>query len=282
MKKIISTILVIVAAVCFTYGFSHAEQLKIAIMQDKKGAAKKYKPLVPYFKSNGIDISFVGTPNYMAAAKMFADGKVDAMFSGSGVAGSMIIKDVATPVARPLSKTGNSTYWAVILASKGSPKFDGSVDYFKGKKAIFCSLASSGEFYFRSIGGHETASATMKASSHGAAIDALSRGAADVAVVKNRVWDKMKDKYPNLEVVGNDTGENPNGTLIVSKKMAPGLSGKISSLLTGIMEDSSPEAKKVLEEMKLLGYIKTTEENFDHTLALLKKAGVNKSFSFKF
>ncbi len=282
MKKILSIVLLAALTVCFTYGFSHADQLKIGIMQDKKGAAKKYKPLVPYFKSKGIDITFVGTPNYAAAAKMFSEGKVDAMFSGSGVAGSMIIKDVANPVARPLSKSGTSTYWAVILAPKGSQKYDGSADYFKGKKAIFCSLASSGEFYFRSIGGHETAGKMMKAASHGAAIDALSRGAADVAVVKNRVWDKMKDKYPDLEVVGNDTGENPNGTLIVSKKMSPSLTEKITSVLTGLMADSSPEGQKVREEMKLMGYIETKEKNFDHTLAMLKKAGVNKSFSFKF
>ncbi len=282
VKKIISFILVMVATVCFTYGFSHAEQLKIAIMQDKKGAAKKYTPLVPFFKSHGIDISFVGTPNYAAAAKMFSDGKVDAMFSGSGVAGSMIIKDVAVPVARPLGKGGASTYWAVILAKKGAGKYSGSADYFKGKKAIFCSLASSGEFYFRSIGGHKTAGSMMKAASHGAAIDALARGAADLAVVKNRVWDKVKGKYPDLEVVGNDTGENPNGTLIVSKKMNAELSGKISDLLTGLMADSSPEAKSVREDMNLLGYIKTTGENFNHTLALLKDAGVTKSFAFKF
>ncbi len=281
-KKIITFLLMVVLTVCFTLSLAQAEKLKIAIMQDKKGAAAKYKPLVPYLKNNGIDVSFVGTPNYTAAAKMFASGKVDAMFSGSGVAGTMIIKDVSYPIARPLSTDGTSTYWAVVLAKKGSPKYAGSADYFKGKKIIYSALASSGEFYFHSIGGHKTAAKLMKAASHGAAIDALARGAADIAVVKNRVWAKMKKKYPDLEVVGNDTGENPNGTLIVSKKLDPGLSGKLSNAMVGLMQDPSSAASDAREQMKIMGYIKTTKADFSHTLEMLGKAGVDKGFDFEY
>jgi len=281
-KKLLIILLMFVLTMSFTLGLAQAEKLKIAIMQDKKGAAAKYKPLVPYFKQKGIDVSFVGTPDYTTAAKMFADGKADAMFSGSGVAGSMIIKNVANPIARPLGKKGTSTYWAVILAPKGSPKYAGSADYFSGKQVIYCSLASSGEIYFRSIGGHTTAKKMMKAASHGAAIDALARGKADFAIVKNRVWDKMKNKYPGLEVVGNDTGENPNGTLILSKKTPSSLAGKVSSALIGLMEDPSSEAKAVRDQMNVMGYIKTTNDDFSHTLNLLKNAGVDKRFAFEF
>ncbi len=282
VRIVINIMLVIAAALCFTYSFSHAEHLKIAIMQDQEGAAIGYQPLVPYFKSHGIDVSFVKTSNYLAAVNICSLGKVDAMFSGSGVAGSMIIKEVAVPVVRPLGKSGTSTYWAVILASKGTAKYSGSADYFKGKKATFCSLASSGEFYFRSIGGHKTARSMIKAASHWDAIDTLSRGVADVAVVSNRVWDKIKDKYPDLEIVGSDTGANPSGTLIVSKDMNAELAEKITAILIGLMLDPSSEAKTVREEMNLFGYIKTTGKHFDHTLALLKNAGVTSSFDFKF
>ncbi len=282
VKRLFSIILLAAITICFTFGLSQAEKLKIAIMQDKKGAAAKYKPLVPYLKAKGINVSFVGTPSYTAAAKMFADGKADAMFSGSGVAGSMIIKDVSYPIARPLSKDGTSTYWAVVVAPKGSPKYSGSSDYFKGKKVIFCSLASSGEFYFRSIGGHKTAGKMMKAASHGAAIDALARGAADIAVVKNRVWDKMKSKYPGIEIIGNDTGENPNGTLIVSKQLESGFSAKLSEALVGLMQDTSDSAAKVREQMKIMGYIKTSKKDFNHTLEMLGKAGVDKGFAFEY
>ena len=280
--KIIAVFCFIALAVTLFAGLVQAEQFKIAIMQDKKGSAAKYKPLVAYMKNKGIDVEFVGTPSYPAAAKMFSAGKADAMFSGSGVAGSMIIKDVSYPAVRPLGKDGTSTYWALIVAPKGSPKYLGSTDYFSGKKVLFCSLASSGEFYFRSIGGHNSAKKMMKAKSHGAAIDALSKGAADLAVVKNRVWNKVKDKYPDLEVVGQDTGENPNGTLIMAKSTDPGLAGKVTSILLGLMEDSSPKAKSVKDKLNIMGYIKTTEKDFSHTLAMLGKAGVDKSFNFKY
>ena len=52
---------------------------------------------------------------------------------------------------------------------------------------VGCQSHSSGEFYARSILGSKRK--LLKASSHGMAIDALSRGKADIAIVKNRVWD---------------------------------------------------------------------------------------------
>ncbi len=281
-KKTLSVCLFFILSITVLCSLATADQFKIAIMQDQKDAAQKFKPLVDYLKNKGIDVSFVGTPNYTTAANMFADGKADAMFSGSGVAGTMIIKDISYPVVRPIGKDGMSTYWAVILAPKGTPKYTGSNDYFKGKKVIFCSLASSGEFYFHSIDGHKTAAQMLNAASHGAAIDALNRGTADVAVVKNRVWDKMKSQYPNLEAVGEDTGENPDGTLIISKRVDQKLAEKVKRSLLALKDDSSPEAKAVIDSLNIQGYIETLEKDFSHTIALLKQAGVDKSFDFAF
>ena len=47
------------------------------------------------------------------------------------------------------------------------------------------------------------------------------RGQADVAVVKNHVWTKEKEKYAALEEVGGDKGENVDGSLIVAKSFPP-------------------------------------------------------------
>ena len=189
--------------VIFIQSYAEAVNFKIAIMQDEKDAWKKYTPLVTYLKNKGIDVVFVDALTYPQAADMFASGTVDAMFSGSGVAGSMIIKDLAEPLVRPLGKDGFSTYSAVVLARKGSKNFNGSADYFQDKKVVFCGLASSGEFYYRSLPNIASAKATLlKAASHSAAIDTVARGAADIAIVKNRVWDKMKSKYPDLIAVG--------------------------------------------------------------------------------
>jgi len=281
-KKIVISLLVMAITVCLTHGISHAKRLRIAVMEDMQGATEKYQPLQKYLSTKGIKMELVETPNYTAAAEIFLRGKADAMFSGSGIAGTMIIKNVAKPIARPLFKNGNSTYWAVILALKGSDKYTNSADYFNGKKVTFCAEASSGEFYFHSIGGHKTASEMIEAASHEDAIHALSKGNADVAIVKNRVWSKLKDKYPNLEVIGVDNGEYPDGTLIKSIIMSSELSKKVASIMVALMEDNSRAAQKVKDTMNILGFIKTTEDDFSHTFELLKKAGVNKNYNFKF
>jgi ABC-type phosphate/phosphonate transport system substrate-binding protein len=260
-----------------------AAEFKIIIMQDDKGAAEKYQPLLAYLKKNGVDASFVGSPNYTAAAKMFASGEADAMFSGSGIAGTLIIKDIAQPTVRPVSIEGHSTYWAVVIEPKGSPKFTGSADYFSGKKVIFTALASAGEFFYRSIPNIKNVKATtMIAASHGAALDALSRGSADIAIVKNRIWDKKKNDFPSLEKGGEDKEENPDSALMVSKKADQKAVSKISDALLSLKTDSSPEGQAVKEKLGIQGYIRTTKDDFKHTLSLLKKAGVTKSFDFKF
>ncbi len=276
-------IFVVVCLIVLSYGPAHAGDFKIAIMQDEPGAGKKYRPLQTYLAIKGVEISFISATNYPAAADMFASGKVDAMFSGSAIAGIFIMKDLATPLVRPVSKEGYSTYSAVMLARKGSPKFSGNASYFKGKRVIFSALASSGEIYYHSLSNIKSANATVqKAASHGAAIDALSGGFADVAIVKNRVWDHQKSKYPNLIVIGEDDEENPDNTLIISRKADSNTVSKVQSALLSLKDDTSSQARAVRDEMQIRGYINTTKADFKHTMELLHRAGVDKSFNFQF
>ena len=256
----------------------NAKDLKIGIMQDKKGVAAAYAPLIQYFKEKGVDIKFVGFKSYKDAAKKFNDGEINAMFAGSGVAGSMIIKKLAYPIVRPVSKDGWSTYWAVIIVPVSNNDFEKTTEYMKSKKIICCSLASSGEFYCRSVLGKDKK--LLKAGNHGNAINALSKNAANIAVVKNRVWDKEKSKYPNLKQVGKDDGENPNNTFIISIKMDKILAEKIKNIFLKIEKDDSPEAEAVKKGLNISGYIVTEKKDFSHTIPLLKKAGVTKDFDF--
>lgn len=256
-------------------GISNAEQFRIAIMQDQAGAAEKFEPVLEYLSKKGINATFVPAQDYPAAAGMFAVGAVDAMFSGSGIAGFMIMKNLAKPAVRPVDKNGNSTYWAVLIAKKGAPKFTGAAKYFSGKRVAFTSLASSGDFYFHSLPGVDKVNASeLNVASHGAAIELLNKGLADVAIVKNRVWDSIKDNYPNLTMVGGDRGENPDNTLIISKNVPPVLAAKVSDALLGLKDDTSIEAAAVRESLSIQGFIKTTPKDFEHTLSLLNKADV--------
>ncbi len=279
--KLVSGACAMLLMVCMTAGRGWTAEIKIALHQAQAGDAQNFRPLLDYLGKKGVMASFQSAKDYPAAAEMFANGSVDAMFSGSGIAGTMIIKGLAYPVVRPVGQDGTSTYAAVIVTPKGGPRFTGSADYFNGKRVIFGALASAGEIYFRSLGPSQPRE-IMKAANHGAALEALARGLADVAVVKNHVWNKEKSKYPQLEMVYEDPGQNPDGVLIVSQKMNPALIQKISDILLGIREDGSPEATAVKSSLKIREYIKTTEADFKYTITLLKKAGVTKYWAFKF
>ena len=255
-----------------------ADSLKIGIMQDKRGMAERFAPLVKYFKSRGIDIRLVGFHSYRNAAEKFRDGKIDAMFAGSGVAGTMIIKGLAYPLVRPLSIGGWSTYWAVVLVRKSNKDFKMTPEYWRSKRVICSALASSGEFFCRAFLGK--GAKLLIAGNHGNAISALAKGVADIAVVKNRVWDELKKRYPDLKQVAEDNGENPNNTLIVSCKTDKKLADKVKKILLGLKGDNSPEAESVKRALGITGYIVTTEKDFSHTIPLIKKAGVNKNYNF--
>ncbi len=260
---------------------SEAAQLRIVITQDQKNAEKKLRPLLDYLARKGVVPSFVEAKDYPAAAALFAKGAADAMFCGSGVAGTFMISELAVPMVRPVNTEGHSTYRAVVLAPKGSPAFDGNIEYFKGKRVTFTSFDSSGEFYFSSLpGAAQTDAIRITAASPGEAIDALGKGQADIAIVKNRVWETVQGRYPNLMVVGEDKEENPDSTLIVSTNVPISLRAKIAADLVAIQNDPSLEARAAQKSMKIFGFIKTTDKDFEHTMSLLKSAGVNRSFLF--
>jgi ABC-type phosphate/phosphonate transport system substrate-binding protein len=270
-------------AVASAVGSEHAAEFRLAVMQDARGAAAKYRPLVDYLRRSGIETSIIAARSYRDAADLFATGRVDGMFSGSGLAGALLIKGLADPAVRPEHPDGWSTYWAVVLAPKGSPRFTQDASYFAGKRVIFCSLASSGEFFYEAVrAGQELGATTRHASSHGAAIDALARGQADVAIVKNRVWDGMKDRFSEIVRVGEDPGENPNGTLIIAKTADPAVVEQFTAALLALEADDSPEARAVKQSLGVSRYLPTSEENFRFTLELLKRAGVDERFEFRF
>jgi ABC-type phosphate/phosphonate transport system substrate-binding protein len=260
---------------------ARAAELRIAVVQAQAGDARKFQPLLQYLAAKGVSASFVAAPDYRAAAQLFATGGVDAMFGGSGIAGTMMIKGLASPAVRAASVNGADTYHAVVIAPRGVARFGGGAGYFAGKRVIFSALASAGEFYFHSLGPSQ-AGALLKAASHGAALDALSRGQADVAIVKNHVWEKEKEKHPGLELVGADDGENPDGSLVVSRRLAPAAAAQVTTALLGLGADASPAAAAARDALGIRGYVPAVEKDFTQTLRLLRRAGVNKDFGFTF
>jgi ABC-type phosphate/phosphonate transport system substrate-binding protein len=273
------------AVILTAAGQAQAQAVRIAIMQAQAGDAEKYKPLVAYLAKGGLTATFVTAKDYPAAATMFTKGEVDAMFTGSGIAATLMVKDLADPIARPIGKDGHSTYWAVVIGPKGSPAaFTGKADFFQGKRVALTPLASSGEFYYRSLPGAGNATCTLlKTTSHAAALDAVMRGQADYAIIKNRVWDSTSAKFSPLAKLGEDkAGENPDGTLMVSRRADKALGPKLLSTLLALKVDASAEAAAVKAGLAITHFVPTGKNDFQHTVGLLRKAGVTKDFSWSF
>jgi ABC-type phosphate/phosphonate transport system substrate-binding protein len=260
---------------------AQAAELRIAILQSQAGDARKYQPLLDYMAKRGVPAKFVTVPNYLAVTGMFADGSVDAMFGGSGVGCAMMIKGVVEPFARSVGPSGPKTYAAVVVAPKGAPKFDRTAAWFTGKRVAFSPLASAGEFYFRSLGPSKAAE-VLRAASHGAALDTLARGRADAAIVKNHVWTKERAKYPTLEQVGADDAQNPDGGLIVSKRIDRAAAEKLAKVLLALGADGSPAAVAASKALEISGFVAATEKDYAQTMATVKRAGVTKDFTFTF
>lgn len=78
-----------VFALGVTPGIIQAEEFKIAVLRIDKTNAQAYKPLAEHLAKRGVSVRLVEVPTHDSVTKMFSEGQVDAMFSGSGIPGSM-------------------------------------------------------------------------------------------------------------------------------------------------------------------------------------------------
>jgi ABC-type phosphate/phosphonate transport system substrate-binding protein len=268
---------------------SAADTLHFVIMssEDPKKEGPKYAALAEYLKVGSPEIGTIElrvAKDYPEAARLFQGGEVDGMFSGSFVAGIFIKKNVARPIARPVLNNGATTYKAVIIAKEGTKPFAGIGD-FRGKKVAYTLLASSGEAFVRGLlpAGEkpENVYTPVPAASHLIAINAVQGGAADYAVVKNMVWDPAK--FPGLALVGEDKGENPNNTLIMSNAAAKKHGENIRRHLLKLETDAGAQAVEVKKLFGIKAFVDTTVADFAHTFEIFERANINAAtFDFKF
>jgi ABC-type phosphate/phosphonate transport system substrate-binding protein len=254
---------------------------------DPKKEGPKYEALSAYLRgANPLlgDIKLQIAKSYPEAARLFAQGDVEGMFSGSFVAAIFIAKGVAKPVARPLGADGASTYSAAIVAKEGTKPFAGIAD-FRGKRVAFIPLASAGEVFVRSLLGPgekpESVLTPVRVDSHQAALEAVMGNAADYAVVKSTVF--VPADYPGLAQVGSDAGANPDNTFIMPSTAFEKLGALISRVLLGLESDTSEKAGEVKRVFGCKGFVPTVGTDFANTFTLIKKARIEpKSFDFVF
>jgi len=266
-----------------------AETLHFVIMSptDPKKEGLRYETLSAYLRSvNPLlgDIKLRIAQNYPEAARLFAAGDVEGMFSGSFVAAVFIAKGLAKPVARPLAANGASAYRTSVVSRQGAAPFGGITD-FKGKRVAYCLLASAGEMFLRSLLGPgekpESVFTPVPADSHQAALEAVGSGAADFAVVKNTIF--VPAQYPGLVEVAAVGGEHPDNTLIMANAAAEKFGAMISRVLLGLEGDTSEKAEAVKQAFGCKAFLATTGADFAATFTLLRKARIDpKTFDFAF
>jgi ABC-type phosphate/phosphonate transport system substrate-binding protein len=265
------------------------DQITLAVMasDDANKETARYEILRRYLKigNTSLDSIKIEVANdYPTAVELFRSGKVDGMFAGSFVAATLIAKGVATPVVRPLLADGASTYRALVVARKGTKPFQGIAD-FKGKKVSYTLLASAGEVYVRSLLPPsmklESMFTAVPAASHSAALQAVEKGEADFAVVKDLAFDPAK--FPTLEAVGKDSASNPNMTLILTPKAMERIGKDLKSNLLEVAKDQSGAGADVRKAFNCQGFIPTVPDDFVHTYNLIKEARIDpRTFEWKF
>lgn len=286
MKKVV-VLLALALTLAAVASATAADALSFVIMSsdDPKKEGPKYTALAEYLKTaipQLGEIQLRVAKDYPEAAKLFQGGEVDGMFSGSFVAANFIKREVAKPVARPVLASGATTYKAYVIAKQGTKPFAGIAD-FRGKKVAYTLIASSGEAYVRSLlaAGEkpESVYTPVPAASHLLAINAVQGGAADYAVVKNMTWDPAK--FPDLALVGEDKGENPNNTLIMSNAAFAKYGELVKGALLKLESDTKAQAAEVKKLFGIKGFVATSAADFAHTFSIIEKSGFKPAaFSF--
>jgi ABC-type phosphate/phosphonate transport system substrate-binding protein len=289
MKMGISAVLLaglVLAGVPAAYA---AETLHLLVMSpvDPKQEEPKYEALGAYLRgANPLlgDVKLRIAKNYPEAARLFAAGDVEGMFSGSFVAAVLIAKGIARPVARPVAVSGASTYRTTVVTTAGGAPFAG-LESLRGKRVAFCRLASAGDVFLRSLlAAGETPQSVftqVPVDTHQAALEAVSGGAADYAVVKSTVF--VPDRYPGLVGTAAEGGEHPDTTLIMPDEVYQKYGALVSRALLGLEGDASERGAALKRAFGCRGFVATSGADFVSTFLLLKKARVDpKTFDFSF
>jgi len=90
MSRFYAFCFVAVFSVVLISGAALAEDYKIAVVQKESMDAQSFAALVDHLAKRGVAVTLVDAPTYREVPGMLSAGKIDAMFSGTGIAGSMI------------------------------------------------------------------------------------------------------------------------------------------------------------------------------------------------
>ena len=156
----------------------------------------------------------------------------------------------------------------------------------KNKKLVFVSKSTSAGYVFPKAyllqngvsDVEEYFSSVMYSDSHESAAWAVYSREADVAGVKNHIFNELKNNDPNFAaemMVLAESNDVPSNSFAVSPHVEPEFREKIQELLLNMHLD--PRGRKILTKFGAQKFIITNDAHFQACYEMLKSAGIDLS-----
>ncbi len=261
MKKRVSLLLMVVFF--STAGFSFAaDTLVLWFPPGWKSKAIQAKAISDALSAeSGVVIRPRIAKNYPEILDAFSTEDQNLVYVGSFVQAIIAARKLGNPLVQNVN--GRELYSGILIYPEGqNPQ---SILKNSPDKIAFAVGASSGESSAKAATAGQSA---IGVPNHGAAVNAVSAGKANAAVVKNWWWADNQDKFPGMksyEIPGISEQKNPDNVLTASKAVPDNVAGKIKSAAIAKSDVFGMGAKMVEFDGKALNF----------SLELMKQGNIN-------
>lgn len=261
------------------------ETLRIGLIPeiDIFSQKKRYEPLVKYLEDKlGVSVELKILSRYGNIIDNFVSENLDGAFFGSFTGALALEKLNVTPLVRPESKEGVSTYFGMVFVRKDS-HIKSAADM-KGKRFAFVDRATTAGWllplhFFRDLGIEDYEqwfSETYFAGTHEDTIyDVLNRNA-DIGAAKNTIFSRLAARdgriLAELEILDTSMPV-PENALAVRPGLDEGLVKDLRKILLGM--DQDPEGQAVLAQFGAGRFIATTAADYEVVRVFAEHIGLD-------
>lgn len=246
---------------------------------------KRYDPLLDYLSAQlDINLESVILPRYGNIIESFNKLHLDGAFFGS-FTGAMAIKTLGVqPVARPQYSNGSSSYYGMVFVKKGSGIR--TAEDMRHKRMAFVDRATTAGYllplsYFKSLGiedyGNWFSEYYFTGTHEDAILDVLN-GQADIGAAKDTVFYRLAETDPrvieDLEILKTSPKVPANGLALLKDIPEKIKQSFLEKLLTMHLNS---EGKKILADLKIDRFIKTSEEDYQPVVEYAEQIGLDLS-----
>ena len=254
------------------YAFEQPNELLIGIEPEHNifDQMERYHYLADYLSVQlGVKVRLTIMSRYGEVLKRFKTLKLDGAFLTPYTA-TMDVKELKLEqVANPVNLNGESTSEGYIFVRKDSGIR--SLQDMKGGNIVFVDPATMEGYLFPLAFLHQQGITDIDSffnryffsGSHASAIFAVLDGRADIGAAKNTTYNAMTNNdssiQQELEIIARSP-KVPEITLCLKSEIAPDLRERMSNALLNM--DKTPDGVKVLQQFKVLGFTKASNEDF--------------------